>query len=109
VAFGDVIDQRHLFATEQLFDIDENQHTLAERAKTGEILGRQRYREFRRRADLFGGKRQHVGDAVANLRGVIVPIIDLRVKFAQQGVSYDENTVVIVLKSGVLAIRVTWS
>ena len=34
---------------------------------------------------------------VTNLRGVIVPIIDLRVKFAQQGVSYDENTVVIVL------------
>ena len=32
VAFGDVIDQRHLFAAEQLFDIDENQHTLASRA-----------------------------------------------------------------------------
>ncbi len=28
---------------------------------------------------------------VTNLRGVIVPIIDLRVKFAQQGVSYDET------------------
>ena len=37
---------------------------------------------------------------VTNLRGVIVPIIDLRVKFAQQGVSYDENTVVIVLNFG---------
>ena len=34
---------------------------------------------------------------VSNLRGVIVPIIDLRVKFAQQGVEYNENTVVIVL------------
>ncbi|AJJ62299.1 chemotaxis protein CheW [Yersinia aldovae] len=34
---------------------------------------------------------------VTNLRGVIVPIIDLRVKFAQQGVTYNENTVVIVL------------
>ncbi|AJJ20482.1 MULTISPECIES: chemotaxis protein CheW [Yersinia] len=34
---------------------------------------------------------------VTNLRGVIVPIIDLRVKFAQSGVSYNENTVVIVL------------
>ena len=34
---------------------------------------------------------------VTNLRGVIVPIIDLRVKFAQQGVEYNENTVVIVL------------
>ncbi|AKG71948.1 MULTISPECIES: chemotaxis protein CheW [Serratia] len=37
---------------------------------------------------------------VTNLRGVIVPIIDLRVKFAQQDVSYDENTVVIVLNFG---------
>ncbi|QPR26868.1 chemotaxis protein CheW [Edwardsiella hoshinae] len=34
---------------------------------------------------------------VTNLRGVIVPIIDLRVKFSQQDVSYNENTVVIVL------------
>ncbi len=34
---------------------------------------------------------------VTNLRGVIVPIIDLRVKFAQQGVEYNDNTVVIVL------------
>lgn len=34
---------------------------------------------------------------VTNLRGVIVPIIDLRVKFAQKDVSYNENTVVIVL------------
>ena len=37
---------------------------------------------------------------VTNLRGVIVPIIDLRVKFSQQSVSYDENTVVIVLNFG---------
>ncbi len=37
---------------------------------------------------------------MTNLRGVIVPIIDLRVKFAQQDVSYDENTVVIVLNFG---------
>ncbi|MDW5498761.1 chemotaxis protein CheW [Pseudomonas lundensis] len=37
---------------------------------------------------------------VTNLRGVIVPIIDLRVKFAQQDVTYDENTVVIVLNFG---------
>ena len=34
---------------------------------------------------------------VTNLRGVIVPIIDLRVKFAQKNVIYNENTVVIVL------------
>jgi purine-binding chemotaxis protein CheW len=34
---------------------------------------------------------------VTNLRGVIVPIIDLRVKFVQDNVAYNENTVVIVL------------
>ncbi|HBV40004.1 MAG TPA: chemotaxis protein CheW [Erwinia sp.] len=34
---------------------------------------------------------------VTNLRGVIVPIIDLRVKFAQPDVVYNDNTVVIVL------------
>ncbi|OIV47957.1 chemotaxis protein CheW [Sodalis sp. TME1] len=32
-----------------------------------------------------------------NLRGVIVPIVDLRIKFAQNDVSYNDNTVVIVL------------
>lgn len=34
---------------------------------------------------------------VTNLRGVIVPIIDLRIKFAQPDVVYNDNTVVIVL------------
>ncbi|MFC0139093.1 chemotaxis protein CheW [Erwinia mallotivora] len=34
---------------------------------------------------------------VTNLRGVIVPIIDLRIKFEQPGVQYNDNTVVIVL------------
>ncbi|AJQ98847.1 MULTISPECIES: chemotaxis protein CheW [Hafnia] len=34
---------------------------------------------------------------VTNLRGVIVPIIDLRVKFSQENVTYNDNTVVIVL------------
>lgn len=34
---------------------------------------------------------------VTNLRGVIVPIVDLRVKFNQDDVEYDDNTVVIVL------------
>jgi purine-binding chemotaxis protein CheW len=35
---------------------------------------------------------------VVNLRGVIVPILDLRIKFALGEVTYDEFTVVIVLK-----------
>jgi len=34
---------------------------------------------------------------VTNLRGVIVPIIDLRIKFAQENIAYNDNTVVIVL------------
>ena len=34
---------------------------------------------------------------VINLRGIIVPIIDLRIKFRQQDVSYDQYTVVIIV------------
>lgn len=34
---------------------------------------------------------------VTNLRGVIVPIIDLRIKFCQENVAYTESTVVVVL------------
>lgn len=37
---------------------------------------------------------------VTNLRGVIVPILDLRIKFDQDGVEYNDNTVVIVLNFG---------
>ncbi|MEG1209840.1 MAG: chemotaxis protein CheW [Leclercia sp.] len=37
---------------------------------------------------------------VTNLRGVIVPIVDLRVKFNQGDVEYNDNTVVIVLNLG---------
>lgn len=37
---------------------------------------------------------------VTNLRGVIVPIVDLRVKFSQVDVEYNDNTVVIVLNFG---------
>ena len=37
---------------------------------------------------------------VTNLRGVIVPIVDLRVKFSQGDVEYNESTVVIVLNLG---------
>lgn len=35
---------------------------------------------------------------VVNLRGVIVPIVDLRIKFNLERASYDELTVVIILK-----------
>jgi len=37
---------------------------------------------------------------VVNLRGVIVPIIDMRIKFNLEQVKYDEFTVVIVLNIG---------
>jgi purine-binding chemotaxis protein CheW len=37
---------------------------------------------------------------VTNLRGAIVPIVDLRIKFALADYSYDEHTVVIVLNIG---------
>ncbi|WP_448568494.1 chemotaxis protein CheW [Thalassotalea ganghwensis] len=36
---------------------------------------------------------------VINLRGVIIPIIDLRQRFGQQPLEYDEQTVTIILKS----------
>ncbi len=34
-----VVDQRHLFAAEQLLDVNQNQHAVAERTQTGEVLG----------------------------------------------------------------------
>jgi len=34
---------------------------------------------------------------VINLRGIIVPIVDMRIKFKLSAVSYDETTVVIIL------------
>lgn len=37
---------------------------------------------------------------VVNLRGVIVPIVDMRIKFQQEKVAYDTFTVVIVLNIG---------
>lgn len=43
---------------------------------------------------------------VTNLRGVIVPIVDLRIKFAQQEVDYDDNTVVIVLNLGLRVVGI---
>jgi len=36
---------------------------------------------------------------VINLRGAVVPIIDLRVRFGLQSVTYNDSTVVIILRS----------
>lgn len=41
----------------------------------------------------------HYLKGVINLRGVIIPIVDLRERFGKQGLSYDEQTVIIILKS----------
>ncbi len=37
---------------------------------------------------------------VINLRGIIVPIVDLRIKFKLPDISYDEFTVVVILNLG---------
>ncbi len=37
---------------------------------------------------------------VSNLRGIIVPIVDLRIKFRLEDIRYDEHTVVIVVDIG---------
>ncbi|AEP29772.1 chemotaxis protein CheW [Brumicola nitratireducens] len=36
---------------------------------------------------------------VINLRGVIIPIIDLRLRFGQSSLDYNENTVTIILRT----------
>lgn len=41
-----------------------------------------------------------IANTPAFLRGVIVPIVDLRIKFSQVDVDYNDNTVVIVLNLG---------
>ena len=43
---------------------------------------------------------------VINLRGIIVPIIDLRIKFNLDNVSYNELTVVIILNIGTRVVGV---
>ncbi len=43
---------------------------------------------------------------VINLRGVIVPIVDLRVKFALESPTYDQFTVVIILTLGTRVVGI---
>ena len=45
---------------------------------------------------------------VINLRGVIVPIIDLRIKFNVASAEYNETTVVIILNVGA-RVSSAWS
>jgi purine-binding chemotaxis protein CheW len=60
--------------------------------KVQEIRGYDRVTRIANSPDFIAG--------VTNLRGVIVPIVDLRVKFQMQNADFDENTVVIVLNLG---------
>lgn len=57
--------------------------------KVQEIRGYERITRIANTPDFILG--------VTNLRGVIVPIVDLRVKFALQDTAINENTVIIVL------------
>jgi len=41
---------------------------------------------------------------VTNLRGVIVPIVDMRIKLALRGTQYDAQTVVVILNLGARAV-----
>ena len=58
--------------------------------KVQEIRGYEKVTPIPRAPDFLKG--------VVNLRGTIVPVVDLRVKFALPGTTYDEFTVVIVLR-----------
>lgn len=60
--------------------------------KVQEIRGYDRVTRIANTPDFIKG--------VTNLRGVIVPIVDLRVKFSLREVEYDDKTVVIVLNIG---------
>ncbi|MFX0568805.1 chemotaxis protein CheW [Kosakonia cowanii] len=57
--------------------------------KVQEIRGYDRVTRIANTPDFIAG--------VTNLRGVIVPIVDLRVKFTLGSAEFDQNTVVIVL------------
>lgn len=63
-----------------------------------DILRVQEIRSYEPPTRMVNAPEQILG--VVNLRGVIVPIVDMRIKFALQDVKYDKFTVVIVLNIG---------
>ncbi|EWG67301.1 Chemotaxis protein CheW [Enterobacter sp. DC4] len=73
-----------------VFTLDHEEYGI-EILKVQEIRGYERDRVTRiaNTPDFLSG--------VTNLRGVIVPIVDLRMKFHLNSATFDENTVVIVL------------
>jgi len=63
-----------------------------------DILRVQEIRSFERPTRMANAPEHILG--VVNLRGVIVPIVDMRIKFKLSQVNYDSFTVVIVLNIG---------
>lgn len=63
-----------------------------------DILRVQEIRSFEKPTRLANASAHVLG--VINLRGVIVPVIDMRIKFGLHAVNYDNFTVVIVLNIG---------
>jgi purine-binding chemotaxis protein CheW len=63
-----------------------------------DILRVQEIRSFERPTRMANAPEHILG--VVNLRGVIVPIVDMRIKFKLDSVSYDTFTVVIILNIG---------
>ena len=63
-----------------------------------DILRVQEIRSFERPTHMANAPEHILG--VVNLRGVIVPIVDMRIKFNLSAVNYDTFTVVIILNIG---------
>jgi purine-binding chemotaxis protein CheW len=63
-----------------------------------DILRVQEIRSFERPTRMANAPEHILG--VVNLRGVIVPIVDMRIKFKLSEVNYDSFTVVIILNIG---------
>ena len=63
-----------------------------------DILRVQEIRSFEKPTHMANAPAYILG--VVNLRGVIVPIVDMRIKFNLEKVNYDDFTVVIVLNIG---------
>lgn len=71
-----------------IFTLGEEEYGI-DILKVQEIRGYERVTRIANTPDFISG--------VTNLRGVIVPVIDFRVKYHPDAVAFDENTVVIVL------------
>ena len=82
----------HVAATDSreflVFSLGEEEYAI-DILKVQEIRGYENVTRIANAPDFIKG--------VANLRGIIVPVVDLRLKFRLERVEYDEQTVVIVV------------